>query len=186
MHREDLWEESQWVSAHGAHGGSTGRSEAIGDGPLRTVDSESSSRQARGDARRSSGRREREGCAGSGAPVLRDRWLRSTGPGIAWLGQLIDDFHHIGPDRPLPPRSACLGFPPRHVCAAERCLLLTYVTYASRPEASHLPGGEPSAHGAVVKGDLVRSHSGTRGGDTGSAAHAPGPKAALGWVNTLW
>ena len=27
----------------------------------------------------------------------------------------------------LPPRSECLGFPPRHVCAAERCLLLTYL-----------------------------------------------------------
>ena len=51
----------------------------------------------------------------------------SDRPEIAtWLGQLIDDFHHIGPDRPLPPRSECLGFPPRHVRAAERCFLLTY------------------------------------------------------------
>ena len=32
----------------------------------------------------------------------------------------------------LPPRSECLGFPPRHVCAAERCLLLTYLLKCER------------------------------------------------------
>ena len=43
------------------------------------------------------------------------------------------------PDRPLPPRSACLGFPPRHVCAAERCLLLTYLLEKRKAGASEAP-----------------------------------------------
>ena len=52
----------------------------------------------------------------------------SDRPGFAWLGQLIDDFHHIGPDRPLPPRSECLGFP-LATCALPKgvCYLLTYL-----------------------------------------------------------
>ena len=78
-----------------------------------------------GVRRRHSGK-ERKGRAAVARPFERQS---SDRPGFAWLGQLIDDFHHIGPDRPLPPapRSECLGFPPRHVCAAERCLLLTYL-----------------------------------------------------------
>ena len=108
----------------GAHGGLTGRGETAGDGALRSapgIERESSRRQARVDG---TAARERKGRAAVARPFERQS---SDRPGFAWLGQLIDDFHHIGPDRPLPPRSECLGFPPRHVCAAERCLLLTYL-----------------------------------------------------------
>ena len=97
---------------HGAHGGPTGRGEATEDGPLRSapwIDREPSSRQARGD--------------GPAASLDNSSTLGLIGLS-SYIGPRTRTAHAPW-DRPLPPRSACLGFPPRHVCAAERCLLLT-------------------------------------------------------------
>ena len=47
----------------------------------------------------------------------------------------------------LPPRSECLGFPPRHVCAAERCLLLTYLLTEHKQAFFIVPGARRSDSG---------------------------------------
>ena len=55
---------------------------------------------------------------------IRGIQLRESRPGRSLLEHVV--VVNVE-EEVLPPRSECLGFPPRHVCAAERCLLLTYL-----------------------------------------------------------
>jgi hypothetical protein len=77
------------------------------------------------------------------------------------------------PDRPLPPRSACLGFPPRHVCAAERCLLLTYLLTALRIHVAEVGFCQKTPRGpSTCEGILANEMRSAR-----SYRHASAPSA---------
>jgi hypothetical protein len=57
----------------------------------------------------------------------------------------------INLDARLPPTATlCMpGFPPRHVCVAERRVLLTYLLITPRSEAPHHDCGVPASDGVA-------------------------------------
>ena len=87
-----------------------------------------------GVRRRHSGK-ERKGRAAVARPFERQS---SDRPGFARLGQLIDDFHHIGPDRPLYRHALNAWASPLATCALPKgvCYLLTYLSVASTARCS--------------------------------------------------